>query len=771
MKCIIYLNTTFGVPVTTNITLELSGDTILHYHLERALHHGFYPEVDRSHFEFIRVNQFPTRFVQLRCDDFTLAEWSCQKKVAKCHMIMEMLGQYVKMMAHTLKAHHKYEIIGSIRRVNRLCSVSTQLKMQYEDRTLICTGPERLFIHGRQQCQIFFKCVDRILDTLTKYDSMVEECTDSFGMNNSRGIVYGFSQRPKEEYVKKKIIMEAFPTHFLAQCAGRTSSIFVVPSHRVKDEVICGRTPDRILKSIHNIKNCHEFVKRCTEIFDCLQQLRPCQSARFGRETSRGFAMENVQKYASPYDLPPCDHWAVKITVEGPEENLFCSARQVFRVKSMGFCESYEWVCHQLLRCLHDRKYCHYYPNKAVNYSITEDLLAGILDFQMNFTMNISNPRDLVKPLYNCNLRYGYPHFIHMYFITVECREKGICDTNVFREKDVQKLERRHFKLLSFFGSTNPLNLLQTQNHMTLWACKREALSSLTCLEFLRVCDEIKHCMMEKPINLNDSTTDLTHDDTCYSPLPVSTINPNPLNDVGGRGYFPGILGPSLSYTLPLKKPYPRVFKKMQYTGNENFISQELKVKRTNLFFDLFMEDCRYKHGFEGFLIEPIFTDTIDYLICSIPFGSYGFGENPLITQGCSHMKQTCENMKACYIHHADYFGFHAFFNENVLSIAIAITVVSVLTLFVATMDLCFNPVPLLEAEHIINYFLYICLGVTGSSMIAFNLENTRVIEATGTSFVNESLGTLPILRLIWHLSSFFLTLAFHLFTVGYTMR
>ena len=77
MKCIIYLNTTFGVPVTTNITLELSGDTILHYHLERALHHGFYPEVDRSHFEFIRVNQFPTRLVQLRCDDFTLAEWSC----------------------------------------------------------------------------------------------------------------------------------------------------------------------------------------------------------------------------------------------------------------------------------------------------------------------------------------------------------------------------------------------------------------------------------------------------------------------------------------------------------------------------------------------------------------------------------------------------------------------------------------------------------------------------------------------------------------------
>ena len=260
-------------------------------------------------------------------------------------------------------------------------------------------------------------------------------------------------------------------------------------------------------------------------------------------------------------------------------------------------------------------------------------------------------------------------------------------------------------------------------------------------------------------------------EDTCYSPLPVSTFNPNPLDDVGGVGYFPGILGPSLSYTLPLDKAYPRVFKQMHYDGMENYFSQELKVKRTNLFFDLFMEDCRYKHGFEGFLIEPMFKETIDYLICSIPFGSYGFGENPLVSQGCSHMKRTCENMKACYIHHAEYFGFHAFFNENILWIAIAITVVSVLTLLIATLDLCFNPVPVLVVEYIFNYFLYICLGVTGSSMIAFDIENTRVIGATGTSFVNESLGTLPILRLIWHLSSFFLTLAFHLFTVGYTTR
>ena len=147
------------------------------------------------------------------------------------------------------------------------------------------------------------------------------------------------------------------------------------------------------------------------------------------------------------------------------------------------------------------------------------------------------------------------------------------------------------------------------------------------------------------------NTSETVHEDTCYSPLPVSTINPNPEDNRGGPGYFPGILGPSLTYTLPLEKSYPRVFDRMQYKGYNNSIGQEIKKKRTNLFFDLFMEDCRYKHGFEGFLLEPFYPEKINYLICSVPFGVDGLGENPLVTKGCSHMKRTCDSMKQCYIH------------------------------------------------------------------------------------------------------------------------
>ena len=172
----------------------------------------------------------------------------------------------------------------------------------------------------------------------------------------------------------------------------------------------------------------------------------------------------------------------------------------------------------------------------------------------------------------------------------------------------------KRVRLLALYGTSNPLTVMHSQDRLTMWACKREALSTVTCPEFLKVCDEIRSCLADNATTLNEEASELQHDDTCYSPLPVNTINPNPEDDVGGRGYFPGILGPSLSYTLPLEKAYPRVFDRMQYTGYEPSLSRALKSKRTNLFFGLFMEDCRYKHRFEGFLVEPFFTDTIDYL-------------------------------------------------------------------------------------------------------------------------------------------------------------
>ena len=155
-----------------------------------------------------------------------------------------------------------------------------------------------------------------------------------------------------------------------------------------------------------------------------------------------------------------------------------------------------------------------------------------------------------------------------------------------------------------------------------VWACKREIFSELSCEKFIKTCDRIKDCMETMKNRENSGKMmDLPLDNRCYSPLPISTLNPLPQNDKKGTGYFPGMIGRSINYVLPLESSYPRVFKRLVYTGFETTSRSDMKKERKKLFFNLFLEDCRHKHKFEGFLIEPFFVDKVDYLICSIPVG------------------------------------------------------------------------------------------------------------------------------------------------------
>ena len=458
------------------------------------------------------------------------------------------------MMEHTLQSHHSYDLIGPIWRVDRFCSVSIQLKMWFEGRKYICSGPDRLVTNGRQQCQIFFDCVDRALEALFQYASHVDDCNQKFGINNNHSMEYGIETSLKEEYVRKKMFKESFPSHFFGQCSGRIPVVIVDIPYRTKDTVECRRRTDNIIKSIDTLKTCHDFVATCKKIFDCLENLQPCTSVKFGPETSLGFEMENVKNFPYSQEMPPCDHWAVQITVGVHTNNLLCAAKRIFRVKSFEFCESYEWVCQKVLDCLNTREFCIYSPNKATNFGFEEDVRAGILNFQMG-EISEKNPRELVKHLYECNKRLGYPHFVHLYFSTVACVEKDVCYTNVFEEEDEEQFMYKRVRLLAMYGTSNPLTVMHSQDRLTMWACKREALSTVTCPEFLKVCDEIRSCLADNATTLNEEASELQHDDTCYSPLPVNTINPNPEDDVGGRGYFPGILGPSLSYTVIYFRP------------------------------------------------------------------------------------------------------------------------------------------------------------------------------------------------------------------------
>ena len=269
--------------------------------------------------------------------------------------------------------------------------------------------------------------------------------------------------------------------------------------------------------------------------------------------------------------------------------------------------------------------------------------------------------------------------------------------------------------------------------------------------------------MLVRDTGDDQESYELPEDDQCFSPYPVSTLNPFTEFEVGGRGYFPGILGKSLTYVLPLEKPLPRIFDKLSQFGWDKRISKDIWQRRTNLFFNVFLEDCRYKHQFEGFLIEPFFTDEVEYLICSIPFGMEFQAENSVIAKGCPHIRQSCENMKKCYVRHAEYFGFHSFFNHNIFYLAIWIMVVFAVSVITAIIMQHLYPVKVFKMQFWVESFVQFCLGITGGTMLAFYITNSSSIDIEA-ELVELNVYVMPSLRLLWHLGS-------HLYTVVFTFR
>ena len=163
------------VLVTSNISLELSGKAILHYRLKRSLNYDLRPRRPLSDFEFLRVNEFPTRLVQLRCSDFISPEWDCTKMADKCSRVLNEIGAMIMISNHTLQKHHSYNLLDSFATLDHICTISKQLRKSFKNRKITCTGPERLFTQAQQQCQIFFNCVDTVLETLLEYSSTMNE--------------------------------------------------------------------------------------------------------------------------------------------------------------------------------------------------------------------------------------------------------------------------------------------------------------------------------------------------------------------------------------------------------------------------------------------------------------------------------------------------------------------------------------------------------------------------------------------------------------------
>ena len=112
------------VLVTTNISLELSGEANLHFHLKRSLNYDLLPCRPLSDFKFLRVNEFLTRLIQLRCSDFISPEWDYTNMADKCSRVLTEVGAKIMISNNTLQKHHSFELLDSFATLDHICTIS-----------------------------------------------------------------------------------------------------------------------------------------------------------------------------------------------------------------------------------------------------------------------------------------------------------------------------------------------------------------------------------------------------------------------------------------------------------------------------------------------------------------------------------------------------------------------------------------------------------------------------------------------------------------------
>ena len=765
--CKFWINTSYWVQENDTLMIRMSGQAYLHSKFKRALTKGFEPKRQVSDFKLIQENEFPIKTIKFSCSDFS-GSWLCSQRVDRCKKILIALGSKVVISKHRIQENHSFELLSNY--LLGTCQKSNLFSIDIMGRTISFYGAEHYFRYGFIQSQSFFDCIDLALDTLQTYKKETKNCaTIHNGKNNTAE--YGFineSSGRKSEYVKKRFSTEK-PYHSFLACSPRLATAKLRtgfdgsrywPGPR---DVYCYRETSYIIRSFNIFSTCHKFVASCLDTFECLERRSFCFSERFGSETGKGFLVDhNFTAFTALYESS-CIHWGVEL--RNYAGKLYCIAVRLFRLKSFStFCQSYEWICQKVLHCFKTREVCGYSPNKTSNNTITEQHHLGIFNFQMPNILDHKNPAAYIQSLYKCNKKYGYGNYLHLQFVTTECRHLE-CDLDIFKIMDKELFDSRKFALLGLLREQGmPQFVAHTSNFTTIWLCKRDVLSLTTCPKFLQLCELIKHCLSNEQVRETQSL-DLPSDDSCYSPLPVSTLAPLEATSLGLKVNFPG-LGPSVNYILPLETSLAPKFGRVNSSGWEWQRRMDVGKRRTKLFFDIFMEDCRHKYQFEGFLYEPD-KEKIDYLTCAVPFGING--ENPLIRKGCSQVREACDNMKKCYVHHAKYFGFDSFINQNGFTLAIIIMIVSLMSTALALFSHCWLPSTGLSFQQYIEYVIFTSLGFTSISLLVFSLENYFQFLNPKNAVSIEVL--LPTMRLCWHLGGYILTTAFHVYVIFLTFR
>ena len=150
--------------------------------------------------------------------------------------------------------------------------------------------------------------------------------------------------------------------------------------------------------------SCHVFIDECSKVFDCINQQKLCDSTKFGEETRNGFLVDDYISFDQLHtNVGKCPYWGVDFKTE-ENDSRYCFAKRLFKVKTLTFCQSYEWACMKLIHCLRQRQTCHYVYDASKNFSSPELLGKGLVNIPMPGFSPRENPRKHVPLLYRCNV-------------------------------------------------------------------------------------------------------------------------------------------------------------------------------------------------------------------------------------------------------------------------------------------------------------------------------------------------------------------------------
>ena len=769
------------------LILEYASSEIIQKVVENAFEGVKDPKKLKFHSQNLNVTLAETRdrIYGLCAADFFPAGWSCHEKAQLCKRNIQF--------ALKESRNFRERIIGMELSKNCQNAGSIQVEIYAEDKRFYCKDPlQSDHVNRKNACKLALGCKAMAYDIIERYESNLEKCQQKAG-----SFEYGLSIQSlgRIEFLKTNSSKE-IPEHAKRMCLTRYSELRLefAPLEDGWFTLTCSRSAASIISMISQVPDCFDFVAKCQDMMTCTSRQLPCYDKSFGLETPMGF---KVPLNESTKLTGNCHHWAAQVYVE--DHKVFCKAKGRFKFNGKDFCESYVEACQKLVKCKLDSIICviPYYK-----LSTTENHKNLLFDVHNVIKYVTAIPH--MQVLYRCNKMYGH-NKVTLYFYKVDCSRNNCRSMRTMSGEDLLQ-QARLFADQRTNSYTDRNSILEI-----IWFCKRSVISDLSCQRFHSICIALASCIWWAVHHPYESSPEfLSAQDTfvmdkrCHSPLSFHPAIPLPELALSDKSFQNGALygGNAMTHILLMKdKSFSPSFSPIgqarrqgqqvpeQLLGPGLEPEPEPKPKPEpgsraeqgqlasvtfpkSFFFTLFIEDCkRANKFFQGDLIEAMGVDEVHFIICSLPLGGNKDRVNPVVEKGCLNVKQTCEDMKNCYVNFREYFTLSNQFEkhlENIATIAISLMIIC---LCINAME-CFSLISLkrFKQEKYLEVVLYILLLIGGVILYLFhhNVKDWQQDSDHGDPI--NLMKEISILRWIWELLLYFVVVFFHFHVISFAM-